>query len=182
MRTFIIFLALIQGFNGISQFVSEKSDEWQNYDALAEYLSREGGKWIGENSQYDSTNERSPKAFGLWFNRPLSVMLTLKIVAYVQDTVLVSSQGTFNWHPIKQEVFHAMSDRGNGYSDGITSFPNDSSFVSIMKIYRLDGNVYDHRDDNFIINENEHRNTSFKRNAAGEWEKIGSWIWKRELN
>ena len=174
VKTICALLLLWSGAKAAGQTAADASNEWQHYDALAEYLSQGSGQWIGENKNHDPTNERSPMAFGLWFERPLPVLLTLKIVAYMQDTVLISSQGTFNWHPIEQRVVHSMSDRGSGYSEGITSFPNDSTFISVMQIYRPDGSTYDHKDENFIVDQNTHRNTSFSMDEDGSWKVCGN--------
>lgn len=165
---------------GVGVNAQSTSQEWENFEVLAEYLSRGSGHWVGENENHDPSNERSPEAFGLWFERPLPALLTLKIVAYMKDTVLISSQGTFNWHPIKQQVIHSMSDRGNGYADGFTSFPNDSTFISVMQIYRPDGSSYDHKDENFIVDEDMHRNTSYAKDEDGNWVERGNWIWRRK--
>lgn len=177
----MLFIALALGFNGHAQTKPiETSEEWKNFDKLADYLSRGSGKWVGENPNYKPSNERSPKAFGLWFERPLPGLMTLTIVAYVKDTVVISSQGTFNWHPTEKKVIHSTSDRGNGYSEGITSFPNDSTLISVMKIFRPNGKIYDHKDENFVVSEDMHRNTSFGKDENGNWVEKGSWVWKRE--
>ncbi len=182
MKLVLLGLALSFGLSGYSQpgRSEETIEEWKNFDILADYLTRGSGKWIGQNSQYDPANERSPQSFGLWFERPIPGLMTLKIVAYFNDTVMVSSQGTFNWHPLEKKVIHTTSDRGNGYSEGVTSFPNDSSFISVMKIYRPEGDVYDHKDENFIVSADVHRNTSYGKDERGNWVERGKWVWKRE--
>ncbi|MEP5611019.1 MAG: hypothetical protein ABJP45_02155 [Cyclobacteriaceae bacterium] len=159
---------------------TEKSVEWVNFDVMATYLSQGTGKWTGENKNYDSTRPRSPKAFGLWFTRPLKSMMTIKIVAYVQDTVLLSSQGIFAWHPEKKQFIHVTSDLRSGFSEGYSSFPNDTTFISTMVNYRPNGKVSNHKDENFIVNENVHRNTSYGKNEKGEWTEKGNWVWTRD--
>lgn len=179
MKATTVFISLFIVFNSFSQ-MNETSQEWKNFDLMADYLSKGGGKWTGENKNYNPSNPRSPKAFGLWFARPIRSLMTLTIVAYVNDTIRISSQGTFNWHPIEQKIIHSMSDRGNGYSEGITSFPNDTTFISVMKIFRPNGSSYDHKDENFIVSENVHRNTSFGKDESGNWTKKGDWVWRRD--
>ncbi len=154
--------------------------EQLHFDKMANYLIKGSGKWTGENKNHDPANPKSPKAFGLWFDRPLQNLLNIKIVAYLEDTILISSQGAFSWHPTKNQYVHTIVDRGNGYSEGISEFPNDSSFISTMVIYRPSGEVYDHKDENFIVNEDEHRNVSFTKDESGEWKEKGNWIWKRD--
>jgi len=50
-----------------------------------------------------------------------------------------------------------------------------------MIVYRPSGKFYDHKDENFIVNENVHRNTSFKKDKQGNWIENGSWIWTRDF-
>jgi len=68
----------------------------ENFEKMANYLTNGSGKWTGENKQYNSDNPRSPKAFGLWFERPMKNLLSLKVVAYLKDTTRLSSQGIFS--------------------------------------------------------------------------------------
>lgn len=163
-----------------AQVNGKNSGTLQHFDKMAEYLSRGSGKWRGENKHYNSTNPGSPKAYGLWFERPLKYLLTIKIVAYLSDTVRISSQGIFFWHPQKNTFVHVSTDMGNGLSEGISEFPNDSTFISTMIIYRPNGKVFAHKDQNFIVSENVHRNTSYKKNAEGQWMVSGNWIWIRD--
>jgi len=86
-------------------------------------------------------------------------LLTIKVMAYRNNDTLISSQGSFSWHPQKKQYVHITSDRGGGYSEGVSEFPNDSTFISTMKIYRPNGKIFDHKDENFIVSENVHRNT-----------------------
>jgi len=175
---FIISTLLVYGF-GQSQ-TDNNTKEKENFEKMADYLTDGSGKWTGENKQYNSDNPRSPKAFGLWFERPMKNLLSLKVVAYLKDTTRLSSQGIFSWHPIKKQYVHITADRGNGFSEGITEFPNDTTFISTMIVYRPSGKFYDHKDENFIVNENVHRNTSFKKDKKGNWIENGSWIWTRD--
>ena len=158
----------------------EGSDEWNNFDTMADYLSAGSGKWTGVNPKHDPANERSPTAFGLWFERPMPSLMTIKIVAYMQDTIRLSSQGIFAWHPLKKQVIHTTSDFGNGYSEGISSFPSDTTFISTMMVYRRNGSSYDHKDENFIVSKDVHRNTSFGKDADGNWFQRGGWTWTRD--
>ena len=49
-----------------------------------------------------------------------------------------------------------------------------------MKIYRPEGDVYDHKDENFIVSADVHRNTSYAKDESGNWVERGKWVWKRE--
>ncbi|MCE7995236.1 MAG: hypothetical protein HEP71_24880 [Roseivirga sp.] len=153
--------------------------EMSHFDILADYLSSGTGKWTGENPNYDPNNPRSAKAFGLWFERPLKGLLTLKIVAYQKDTIIISSQGTFSWHPKKKQYVHTMTDRGNGFAEGVTEFPDDKTFISTMINYRPNGQSFDHKDENFVVDENVHRNVSYSKDTQGNWVEAGRWVWKR---
>ena len=151
-----------------------------HFETMATYLTKGSGKWTGENQNFDPNNSRSPKAFGLWFERPLKNLLTLKIVAYRNDSTIISSQGTFAWHPDKQQFLHMMVDRGHGYSEGFSEFANDSIFSSIMVVYRPNGKSYHHKDVNYIVDENTHRNTSYSKDENGNWVEKGRWLWTRD--
>ncbi len=178
--TFVLTFILVFQSWGQDEKPIDKPTEWENFNSMADYLCTGSGKWTGVNRKHEPSNERSPKAFGLWFERSIPSLMTLKIVAYVQDTILISSQGIFAWHPIKQQVIHSTSDRGNGYSEGISAFPNDSTFISTMMVYRPGGSSYAHKDENFIVSENVHRNTSFGKDADGNWIERGNWTWTRD--
>ncbi len=178
MKTLILLFAILICLSAQGQEI-EPTREWQHFDHIANYLTRGSGKWRGENSQRPN-NQDAPRAFGLWFERPLPALMTLTIVAYLPDTVIISSQGTFNWHPQKNHVLHVVSDRGNGYAEGTTSFPNDSTFISVMKIFRPGGQAYDHMDENFLVSEDVHRNVSFGKDSLGNWEVRSEWVWRRE--
>ncbi len=182
MKLFSFSLALVLFFQSEAQNAKSfvEDPEWRNFEIMAEYLSDGSGKWTGLNKNHDPSNDSSPEAFGLWFERPMPTLMTLRIVAYMGDTVRVSSQGVFSWHPIEKQVIHVMSDVGNGYSDGISTFPNETSFISTMKVFRPDGATYDHRDENFIVSENVHRNTSFGKDEQGNWIERGNWTWTRD--
>lgn len=146
---------------------------------MANYLTDGTGKWKATNPNFDPDNPRSAAAYGLWFERPMKNFMTLTIVSYQKDTVLISSVGFFSWHPNKQQYVHVNGNRGNGYSEGISTFPNDSSFVSVMTIFRRNGTSYAHKDENFIVNENTHKNKSYKKDVNGNWIMEGEWTWIR---
>lgn len=152
----------------------------ENFERMASYLSMGSGKWTGENKKYNPSNPRSPKAFGLWFEWPMKNLLTIKIVSYQKDTTIISSQGIFSWHPIKKQFIHVTADRGNGFSEGVSEFPNDTTFISTMVVYRPNGKFFDHKDENFIVSENVHRNASFSKDEQGNWIEKGKWTWTRD--
>lgn len=177
---FIICFLLIFSFCQAQTPQKPLEPQIEHFNKMADYLSLGTGKWTGENKRYNSSNPRSPKAFGLWFDRPMKNLLTLKVVSYMKDTTLISSQGIFSYHPIKKQFIHVTADRGNGFSEGISVFPNDSTFISTMINYRPNGKFFDHKDENFIVSENVHRNTSFKKDEEGNWIENGSWTWTRD--
>ena len=176
----ILYFTLLTISSAQSPFPEPSGPEWEGFDKMAEYLCRGTGRWTGINPKHDPNNARSPEAFGLWFERPLNTMMTIQIIGYVQDSILLSAQGIFSWHPIKKHFVHITSDRANGYAEGITTFPNDTTFISTMVEYRADGRYYDHKDENFIISENKHRNTSFGKDGYGKWFEKGNWVWTRD--
>ena len=176
----IILISLLGFATNASSQTEATHDELLHFEAMATYLTKDSGKWTGINKQYDASKPNSPKAYGLWFERPLKNLLTLKIVAYIGDSTRISSEGIFSWHPVKQKFVHITADRGNGYAEGHSSFPNDSSFISTMIIYRPDGKFYHHKDENFIQDENTHSNISYTKDASGTWVEQGRWTWKRD--
>lgn len=176
---FTICIIITCGFSKV-QTQTGNGTQKEYFEKMANYLSMGSGEWTGENKKYNEDNPRSPKAFGLWFERPMKNLLTLKVVAYYKDSTTLSSQGLFSWHPIKKHFIHITADRGNGYSEGVSEFLNDSTFISTMIVYRPDGKFFDHKDENFIVSENVHRNTSFKKDEQGNWVENGSWTWTRD--
>lgn len=177
---FVIGAFLSFGFCEAQNQTENNRPQKKYFEKMANYLTKGSGKWTGENKKYNMKNPRSPKAFGLWFERPMNNLLTLKVVAYLKDTTLLSSQGIFSWHPQKKQFIHLTADRRNGFSEGISEFPNDTTFISTMIIYRPNGKIFDHKDENFIVNENVHRNTSYKKDEQENWIENGSWTWTRD--
>lgn len=174
----LIFL-LIVATPIVAQNSNFPTDEMVNFDKVANYLTRGSGKWKAPNPRYDAGNPRSAEAFGLWFERPMRNFMSLTIVSYQKDTVLINSTGFFSWHPGKNQFIHVNGNRGSGFSEGITEFPSDSSFISKMTIYNRRGS-YEHKDENFLVSENVHRNTSFRKDENGSWVAEGEWTWTRE--
>ncbi len=156
------------------------SPEMARFDQMSDYLTRGTGKWKASNPNFNPDNPRSAEAYGLWFERPMKNFMTLTIVSYQKDTVLISSEGFFSWHPGKEQYVHVNGNRGNGYSEGVSTFPDDSSFVSVMTIYRRNGTSYEHKDENFIVEKDKHKNISYRKDADGNWVEEGEWIWIRE--
>ena len=155
------------------------SPEWTNFDKMAKYLTLGSGQWKAPNKQHNPNNPRSAHAFGLWFERPMRHFMSLKIVSYQKDTVLISSEGFFTWHPGEKKFVHMTSNRGGGFAEGITSFPNDSTFISTMNNFTRKGTTYEHKDENFIVSINEHRNVSYRKDEAGNWVAQSEWTWTR---
>lgn len=176
LASFLFTTLLGQGQTPTSQDEMQK----QHFDKMANYLSRDNGKWIGENQRYKPDNPRSPKTFGLWFERPMANLLTIKIVSHFEDTTMISSQGIFSWHHEKKCFIHVTADQGNGFSQGASEFPTDTTFISTMTVYRPSGKFYDHRDENFIVDENTHRNISYNKDEEGNWIEKGRWTWVRD--
>lgn len=169
----------MSGLFQIQAQTENNESQSSHFETIANYLTRGSGKWTSENKKYNPNNPSSPKAYGLWFERPMKNLLTIKIVAYQKDTTIISSQGIFSYHPIKEQFIHVTADRGNGFSEGISEFPNDSTFISTMIVYRPNGKFFDHKDENFIVGENVHSNISFSKDEQGNWIEKGRWTWTR---
>jgi hypothetical protein len=171
---------IIMLFVVLGQVSAQRSyPEMSHFDKVAGYLTQGSGKWKASNPNHQPGNPRSAEAFGLWFERPMRNFMTLKIVSYQKDTVRISSEGFFSWHPGKQHYVHVNGNRGNGYAEGITTFPNDSTFISTMMIFRRNGTSYEHKDENFIVDEDVHKNISYRKDEAGDWVVEGEWTWSR---
>ena len=100
-------------------------------------------------------------------------LLTIKILVYKEDTVILSSQANFSWNPFKNHFVHTSISIGNMYSEGITDFPDDSTFISTMIDYWQNGKFEEHKDKNYIIDEN----VSYKKDEEGNWIESGTWRW-----
>lgn len=176
----LLSVSLISGPLQIQAQIRNTESQQTHFEKMADYLTMGTGKWTGDNKNHNPDNPRSPRAFGLWFERPMQNLLTIKVVAYQNDTTVLSSQGIFSWHPGKKQFIHVTADRGDGYSEGVSEFPTDSTFISTLVVYRPNGKTFDHKDENFIVNENMHRNTSYRKDEKGIWVESGRWTWTRD--
>ncbi len=172
-----LFLTFTIGVSMAQQ--NTQNPELMHFDNIATYLTQGSGQWKAPNNNHNPNNPRSAKAFGLWFKRPMRNLMTLKIVSYQKDTILTSSEGIFSWHPGEKQFIHVNGNRGNGYSEGITAFPSDSMFISTVRIFTARGSSYEHKDENFIVNDNIHRNVSYRKDEEGEWIAESEWTWTR---
>ncbi|NKB89295.1 MAG: hypothetical protein GKS06_13840 [Acidobacteria bacterium] len=155
----------------------EPEDTHASFQVMAEYLARDGGRWIGDNPNHDGS-ERSPHAFGLWFERDVrGHYLELKIVAHFADRDVISSRGSWAWNPDTGGLVYRMVDRGGGLTEGVTTFPDADTFATMTTRYADNGEA-DHRDTNDIIGPDEHHNETFARDN-GEWVSGGIYIWRR---
>lgn len=155
----------------------DSTDAVSSFQAMAEYLARDGGRWIAPNPNYNGA-ENSPTHFGLWFEQDArNHFLELKIVAHFPDQVLTSSRGHWAWHPTRGQLTHVMVDRGGGLSEGVTTYPSATVFVT-TSIRSGVGGRSESRDENVIISDDVHRNTSFHRDE-NEWVETGVYEWTR---
>lgn len=158
----------------------DPSDPVASFDAMGEYLTRDGGRWVAANPNYDGT-ESSPSAFGLWFERDVNgLFLELRIVIHFADRTVVSSRGHWAWHPVRHELTHVMVDRGGGVSEAVTTFADTRTFVTLATRAGADGNT-EHRDENVIVSPDLHRNETFRRNGD-EWVSGGVYEWRRSVD
>ncbi len=174
-KILIIFLSgLIINSTQAQDFQSSKDD----FLKMARYLSNGSGKWMAPNPNYDSSNPRSSRAIGLWFDLSLNEnLLKLSIATYRGDTVHLTSDALWIWHPGEQRIkYHDISMRGT-FIEGETYFTDDKTFVTRNFTYMTDGTVRFARGENYMTSEKEH----FTRSLAfedGEWKQRASFTWK----
>lgn len=151
------------------------------FHLMAEYLSRDGGRWRGANPNHDASNGRSPAEFGLWFRSVLEGhVLELSIVLHYADSVVVSSAGSWVWHPGAGELRYQMVGRNGSLTEGTTEFPDPRTFTTLATLLLPDGRTSEHRDDNVLVDGNLHRNETFQRDPSGDWVSRGIYDWHRE--
>jgi hypothetical protein len=157
--------------------VFDSADPQASFEAMSEYLARDGGRWVASNPNYDGTGS-SPREFGLWFERDVSgLFLELRIVVLFPDRTVVSSRGHWSWHPGRAELSHVMVDRGGGVSEAVTTFPDSRTFVTIAA-RSGSYSTTEHRDDNEVVSANVHRNETFRR-QGDQWVSGGIYEWRR---
>ena len=164
-----------------AQIPSFDSDDPQAaFSAMAEYLSRDGGRWRAANPNHDGSRAESPPEFGLWFDWVLEQRtLELRIVLHYSDSSVVSSGGYWVWHPGEEELSYVMIGRNGSLTEGTTDFPNATTFTTVATLYRPGGTASVHRDDNVLVIETVHRNETFRRDEAGVWVSQGVYEWYR---
>ncbi len=151
-----------------------------SFEAMAEYLARDGGRWVAVNPNHDGS-EQSPPDFGLWFERDVGGrFLELRIVVQYADRAVVSSRGHWTWHPGRQVLTYVMVDRGGGVTEGSTTFPDARTFRTLATRFTEDASS-EHRDDNVLVSPDVHRNETFRR-EGDEWVSGGVYEWRRVKN
>ena len=151
-----------------------------SFEAMAEYLARDGGRWRSDNPNYDPNRVNSPPAFGLWFTRALNGrVLDLRIVVHYADSTVVSSEGQWAWHPGESRLTYRMVGRNGSLTEGTTDFERPSTFTTVTTAYSRRGNASVHRDDNVLVDDSLHRNETFRRNTDGSWTSEGVYEWRR---
>ena len=148
-----------------------------SFDAMAEYLARDGGRWVAPNPNHDGSGA-SPPEFGLWFERDVNDrLLELRIVVMFSDRTVVSSRGHWAWHPAREELVYVMVDRGGGVTEGATTFPDARTFKTLATRFAGNGSS-EHRDDNVLVSPDLHRNETFHREGE-DWVSGGVYEWRR---
>lgn len=151
------------------------------FRAMAQYLSAEGGRWRADNPNYDEGNERSPPAFGLWFEWDSELeVLSLEIVVYFSDRTLVSSSGQWLWHPGNEQLDYTTKNRNGSLSRGTTDFSEPSTFTTTATLYGRSGKSSVHRDVNRLVGPSVHHNETFAAQPDGSWQSQGIYEWRRE--
>ncbi len=159
----------------------DTTDGQASFLTMSEYLTRDGGKWRAPNPQHDGS-ARSPEAFELWFDSHFSGrILQIQIVVQYADRTVVSSHGQWMWHPGAGELRYLVAHRGGAVTEGVTTFPNATTFVTLATRTGRNGVVREQRDDNVMVSPSLHRNETFRMEAGG-WTSGGVFEWSRLSN
>lgn len=157
------------------------ADSRASFQAMSEYLSADGGQWRGANPNHDPERDKSPPAFGLWFDWVHEEqILELRIVVHFEESTLISSSGHFVWHPGERRVAYRMVGRNGSLTEGTTDFTDSSTFRTIATFFRPDGQSDVHRDLNMLVSHSVHSNETFARDSTGAWQSGGVYEWHRE--
>ena len=177
-------LVVFSSLPGQAQVAVPEFDEAQSEQSfrdLAGYLSAEGGRWRAENPNYDEGNERSPPAFGLWFEWDSRLeVLSLEIVVHFPDRTVVSSSGGWLWHPGTNALDYTTKNRNGTLSRGTTEFSEPSIFTTVATLYGRSGKSSVHRDVNRLVSPSVHHNETFVALPDGSWHRRGVYEWHRE--
>ena len=153
----------------------------QSFREMARYLSADGGRWRADNPNYDEDNERSPPAFGLWFEWDSGIeVLSIEIVVYFPDRTVVSSSGGWLWHPGTEALDNTTKNRNGSLSRGTTEFSEPSTFTTVATLYGRSGKASVHRDVNRLTSASVHHNETFVALPDGSWHSRGVFEWHRE--
>lgn len=156
----------------------EPGDAYASFQVMAEYLSRDGGRWRAPNPNFDGSSG-SPPEFGLWFERDLNDrILQIQIVVHYPKRTVVASRGQWIWHPGSQEVRYFVVHRGGGVTEGVTTFPSGAMFRTVATRIGANGQKSEHRDDNVLVGASVHRNETFQL-QDGRTESGGVYEWRR---
>ncbi|MBK7872544.1 MAG: hypothetical protein IPJ74_18620 [Saprospiraceae bacterium] len=176
---FLIFTSIHQISSAQTTIHNNTSKE--DFKKLIEYMTKDGGIWITPNPKYDSTQQNSV------------IEIEMHLVydeerQFIKDDVTLRFKkldylswiSIWAYHPGKQEITYTSYGPEGRLISGKTEFVNDSTFVTVDKLYEPDGSFKELKDENIIISENVHKNISYEK-KNGTWEEIGTYVWKRKI-
>ena len=177
----LLLLAATINTNGQAT-IDTSAGQYLNFQQLASYLSEGSGHWESLNPNYDEQNPRSAKSYSLVFEYPLKHLLKIRILVQLKNAEVLSAEGMFSWNPLTNSCRYVMVDRGNGYMEGVSEFPDSTTFITTTTVFRPNGQKYEHKDENFVMSKDVHRNSSYRKDREGNWILEGNFQWKRKLN
>lgn len=178
MKTTLLTLALLLiAFFGTAQNHTGGRDA---YLKMAKYLAQGNGVWVSKNPKYDSTQKYSAVEFELnFFWDEERQMLWDSVTVRFKQLDYLSWVSTWAWHPQKKVVEYTSHGPEGRLIFGETKVTNDSTFITIDKLFEPDGSYKELKDENFMMSPTRHRNISYEM-KNGKWEAQGTYTWNRK--
>lgn len=177
------FLLIIVGVNQVSfaQTDNQNSAAKEGFKKLVNYMTKDGGIWVTPNPKYDSTQQNSiiEIQMHLVYDEERQIIKD-EVTLRFKKLDYLSWISFWAYHPSEKVITYTSYGPEGRLISGQTEFVNDSTFVTVDRLYEPDGSFKELKDENIIVSENVHRNISYEK-KNGQWESTGIYVWKRKI-
>lgn len=183
MKYIFLFFALTSSFFGENLNAQMDSTNIVNGKEMFELLTKNGGRWINQNDQFDSTDVNGFSHFIMEFK-----MDEFDFLEGTISGINGKKQKIPFWKVLEFIDPHTggyvFVQRGTlGYSIASSTFHNKKQRQCNFDITYYNGAVEKHRDLHTLIDDHTLQSRSeIYNDAAKKWEKQPAAIWKREQN
>lgn len=144
-----------------------------------EFMTREGGRWITDNSAYRSENEPFDQYGMVWEKGIDGQSLKGRLFGLAEGRE-VATFWEFRtvWHPRENRV-HAFQWGGHGvYADGVMIGTGERSHRSEQEFIRSDGSSFSSGHESSEQEDGSYLTRSFDIGPDGSWQPRRSYLWK----